>query len=181
MSSRAYVKRTVQVEISLQPNCLVVVRSFYKRKVVPTPNPPTHMWVRGGDLSPTAHVAAMHICQRSFWQKSIAATPRSKLHCRYFSLIVCWYFSSFVSASNELEETTSCRIHHFPTAHVAARHISKRSLLLISLAATPSHKVTWSGRKAHCRQGLHVVRLCRQRAFRPDLLSLTSLPHRAWS
>lgn len=169
------------MEFRSQPNCLVVVRSFYKRKVVPTPNPPTRVLGCESLSLPTAHVAAKHICQRSFWQKSFAATPRSKLHCRYFSLIVCWYFSSFVSASNELEETTSCRIHHYPTAHVAARHISKRSLLLISLAATPTHKVTWSGRKAHCRQGLHVVRLCRQRAFRPDHLSLTSLPHRTWS
>ena len=77
------------MEFRLQPSCLVVVRSFYKRKVVPTPNPPTRVlgWV---SLSlPTAHVAAKHICQRSLWQKSFAATQRSKLHCRYCAHIVC--------------------------------------------------------------------------------------------
>ncbi len=105
------------MEIRFQPNWLVVVRRFYKRKVVPTPNPPTRTSRLASDLSPSAVVAAKHICQRSLWQKSFAATPTLKVTLSLLQSRLHRVRDKLESAAVELAETTTCRLHHYPTAH----------------------------------------------------------------
>lgn len=109
MSSRAFLRRTGQMESSLQRGCPIVVRSFYKRKVVPTPNPPTRVCVRGGNMQPTARVAARHINKRSFLLISLAATPTHKVTLSWRQAHLQQPRDKLASAAEELAATTTSR------------------------------------------------------------------------
>ena len=100
------------MESSLQRGCVVVVRSFYKRKVVPTPNPPTHGCVRGGNKQPIARVAARHINKRSLLLISLAATPTHKVTLLWRQAHLRQPRDKLASAVEELAATTTSRLHH---------------------------------------------------------------------